>query len=146
MLVPLAYIHRIQCEYRPSFQVVCVVWAALEISRMDLGEWSARWLCGWTAFKGAAIVLYTLNSLCTLPCCSEIKSTDFFINLTESFFLLLLNCQFIHVFGCYLRPLVQYDCPVNADWLTYICYLFLFICICACVCVVFIWVYQQIYT
>lgn len=38
--------------YRSSFQVLSVIWAALEIPRMDLGGWSTVWLCGWTSFQG----------------------------------------------------------------------------------------------
>jgi len=69
--------------YRSSFQVVCVIWAALETARIDLGGWSSRLLYGCTAFKRAAIVLHALNSLYTLLCCSDIKSTDCFLDLTE---------------------------------------------------------------
>lgn len=84
-LMPLADIWMMQCECRLSFLLFCLVLDALEISGMGLGEPSARWSCGWAAFKGPARAFHAPNSICAHLCCSGTKGTNCFLNLTEQF-------------------------------------------------------------
>lgn len=122
-LMPLAYICVIQCEFRSSFWLVCLVLAVLEISGLGLGVWSARWPSGWTVFKGPARASDTPNSICAAQGSKAQSASEILLSSFPSYVKLL-----IHEYVCLLLMLLC-DYPVNADWLANICHLLLFICI-----------------